>query len=643
MQENKIMYGYAGKMLFVDLGTGILTEEPLTIEMAKNYLSGYGIGAKIMLDRMKANADPLGPDNILGFTTGVLNGTSAAIGGRYTVVCKSPVSNTFNDANSGGDFGAELKKAGFDAVFFTGISQKPTYLYINDGKAELKDATHLWGQDCKEIWDSIKEETGESKVKIAAIGPAGENLSMYACIINDGFRAAGRGGCGTVMGSKKLKAIAVKGTGKIEVADKEKLKSLNKELLFALKGSEKTPLGPYIKNFRAYGTGCDNRQSALGGDSPVKNWSGVGITDFGEENANKVDISTFDEKYNIKKYACNSCILGCGAIYEVNSGKWPIGATERPEYETFAAFGINCLNSDVEAIFKCNEICNRAGMDVISAGSTIAWAMECYEHGVLTAEELDGIKPTWGNAEAIVELTEKIAKNDGCGKFLSLGQKGAAEKLGKGFEFLTVCKGIEPAMHDGRRPTALGYSRMYQFDPTPGRHVKGGAKTKPIDDLKYKTMDISKIEKFSDMPNIARVAYQEMMNAAGVCMFSNMVYPGNWMNEAISAVTGFEIYPSKSFYMGLRFFMLRHGFNIREGFLRKDFDMSPRLLGQPPLPCGPNGGVVVDNKLMGDLFFEGLGCDVETGVPSREILEKIGALDDVMEIIYGSETLQENA
>ena len=274
--------GYVGKLLFVDLTKGTLKGKALSEELAKNFIGGYGIGARLLYDRMKPGADPLGPDNMLGFISGPLNGTGAFFGGRYTVVCKSPVTRGWNDANSGGFFGPELKRAGYDAVFVSGASEEPVYLFIKEGKPEIRDARQLWGKDCTETEEALIRETGDSKLRAALIGPAGEKMSLMACIINDKHRAAGRGGCGAVMGSKKLKAIVVRGTGKVPVAHPEKVKNINAEILDFMKDG---PTVEQVKLWSAFGTGGITAGSAMSGAAPLKNWGGVGVVDIGEESA----------------------------------------------------------------------------------------------------------------------------------------------------------------------------------------------------------------------------------------------------------------------------------------------------------------------------------------------------------------------
>lgn len=620
------MYGYNGKFLFINLSTGDINVEPLDEKMVEDYIGGYGFGAKILYERMPKGADPLGPENILGFITGLSNATSAMFGGRFTMVHKSPVTGGWNDSNSGGYFGPELKKAGFDAVFISGISEKPVYLWINDGNVEIRDAAHIWGMDTKDVWEKLKTDHDEPTAKIVAIGPSGERQSLLACPINDGHRAPGRGGGGAVMGSKKLKAILVKGTGSIEVADKNRLQSITKNVIKTLK--EK----PAAKSFGDYGTGLSTPSSALSGDSPVKNWGGVGIRDYGEEKAEALSAKTMD-KYKTKKYACASCPLGCGAEYEVNEGRWPVGPTERPEYETASAFGSTLLCGDMDALIKVNEVCNRYGIDTISTGMTVAWAMECYNEGILSLEELDGIDLKWGSGEAIVAITQKIADGEGVGAILANGSLYAAKHLGKGEEYLQTASGIELPMHDPR--FAPGLARTYQYDPTPGRHVKGGVGS--IQMGGNETRPKYEYEGTGDQ-DVELTSAREILNVAGFCLFSRFGNPPEGMiDDYVEAITGMEFKGENSKKTGLRIYALRHAFNLREGITPKDMFITQRAVGKPPLTEGPLKDVEVDNKLLGENFFKELDWDPETGIPSIEFLRNIGSLEPVIKDLYGEE------
>ncbi len=617
--------GYTGKMLFVDLSAGSIEEKELAEDMARNFIGGYGIGARVLYDMMKPGIDPLGPDNVLGLVTGPLNGTGALFGGRYTVVCKSPVTGGWNDANSGGYFGPELKKAGFDAIFITGAADKPAYLWINDGVAEIRDAGALWGKDSTETLEALIKETGEKKLRAVVIGPAGEKCSLIAAVMNDGHRAAGRGGAGAVMGSKNLKAVAVRGTGTVPVADSERLKEINRTISTALKEG---PAAETLKRFGEYGTGVGTGDNALSGDSPVKNWGGVGIVDFGEEAARKLDAMSMD-RYKTKKYACSNCPLGCGALYDVSEGEWPVGETSRPEYETSAAFGCLCLNSSAEAVIKCNEICNRYGLDTISVGATVAWAIECFENGVFTKDETGGIELTWGNADAIVKITEAIAEQSGFGEVLAMGSAGAAEKLGKGFEYLQTVKGIELPMHDPK--FAPGYARTYKSDPTPARHVKGGLGLVQLRDksqAKYDTSNTGPME-------LVLTTMIEMINVSGLCLFSLFMRMPDMIANMIEAVTGWSFGGEDQKNAGIRIIDMRHVFNLREGYKPSDPVLPLRSVGEPAQQEGPLAGINIDHGALHRNFCAVMGWDETTGKPSRESLQELGGMNDVIKDLYG--------
>jgi aldehyde:ferredoxin oxidoreductase len=619
--------GYVGKLLFADLTKGTVNEKTLSEELARNFIGGYGIGARLLYDMMKPGVDPLGPDNILGLISAPLNGTGAFFGGRYTVVCKSPVTGGWNDANSGGFFGPELKRAGFDGVFVSGASEKPVYLFIKDGKAEIRDATQLWGKNCVETEEALVRETGESKLRAAVIGPSGEKRSLMACVINDKHRAAGRGGCGAVMGSKNLKAVAVRGTGKIPVAHPEKIREINAEILEFMKNG---PTVEQVKLFGTFGTGGMTAGNALSGDAPVKNWGGVGVVDLGEKSATKLGTFSFDAKYNTKKYACANCPLGCGAHYRVDDGKWPVGETDRPEYETLAAFGAMTLNDDVESIVKCNDVCNKYGLDTISVGCTVAWAIECYENGLFTKKDTGGIELTWGNAEAIVSVTQAIAEQKGFGRVLALGSAKAAERLGKGEEYLQTVRGIEVPMHDPR--FSPGFARTYQYDPTPGRHVKGGLGIpdfRVTNEVKYGYGDRGPMD-------VGATCHTEIFNTSGLCMFGGFSMPQDAATRFIEAVTGWDFKEEDVIRTGKRILNMRYAFNLREGQKPTDSDnvLPKRCVGIPPQTEGPLKGITVDYKKLGDYFIASMSWDKKTLIPTKESLESLGGMEDVVRDLY---------
>ncbi|NIS70604.1 MAG: aldehyde ferredoxin oxidoreductase, partial [Proteobacteria bacterium] len=456
--------GYMGKILSIDLSSCKVTEEVLDETRCRDFLGGYGLGARILFTHQKGGVDPLGPDNILGFLTGPVTGTPVPFCGRYTVVAKSPLTGTWGDANSGGDFGPYLKFSGYDAVFFKGSSDRPVYLFINDGKAELKDAAHLWGKDTHETEDILRAEHGKD-VRVACIGGAGERMSLISGVITNKGRAAGRSGIGAVMGSKKLKALAVRGRRKVPVAREKVLGALRKKYLSSMKDN------PWFPFFHDIGTNAMIPDSVINGRLPIKNWAGSTLDIPDLELIGGKNLIKLEEK----KYGCWNCPMRCGGFMKAGKGKYDYPAgIHKPEYETVGAFGSMCLNTDIHSIIVANDICNRHGLDTISTGCTIAFAIECYENGLINKQDTEGIELTWGNHKGIVALAEKMAKREGFGDVLADGVKVAAEKIGKGaHEYAIHIQGQEPPMHDPRAQVRLGLGATYKAAPAPGRHTRG--------------------------------------------------------------------------------------------------------------------------------------------------------------------------
>jgi len=617
------MHGYMGKMLFVNLSDGSIETRPLTETLARGFMGGPGLGAKILYDEMPAHADVFGEDSMIGFVSGPLNANKALFGGRYTVVSKSPVTNGWNDANSGGFFGPKLKAAGYDAVFVKGVAEKPVYIFIDNGKVEIRDASRLWGQTVTSVEEALRKEYGD-KINAAIIGPAGEQLSYMAAVMNDGHRAAGRGGSGAVMGSKKLKAVVVRGNQKAVIYDNAKLIEVNKKIKAFMDG----PMAQAAGAYGVFGTGVAYVSSALSGDAGIKNWGGSGVTDYPEEAAFPVSSIGMD-KYKVKKYNCSNCPLGCGAIMDIPSERWNLRHTPRPEYETMGSFGSMLLNKDMESVARANDLCNEYGLDTISTGCTVAWAMECYENGVLSKDELEGIELNWGNGDAIAALTEKICRGEGVGAILAKGSQAAADSFGKGHEYLVVASGIEEPMHDSRM--AYGLARTYQYDPTPGRHVKGGLSMSTYKHVTGHNFDYRGTG-YLDMRGVIE---QEIINSSGLCYFCIFGGPFSFKVEQINAVTGFNYTPAEIMELGLRIFNIRHAFNLREGKRRKDCTLSRRMYSSNPPNDGPLADIHVDHELLADNLFNAIGWDVD-GVPHKESLEALGGLEQVIADIYPS-------
>lgn len=628
------MYGYMGKLLFVDLTSGAKKVEPLGEELAKNFLGGPGLGAKILYDKMPAHADVFGKESMIGFVSGPLNNTKALFGGRYTVVSKSPVTGGWNDANSGGFFGERLKKSGYDAIFVNGISDKPVYLFVEDGDVQILDALELWGLTVRAAEEKLKEKHGE-KIGAALIGPAGEHRSYMAAVMNDGHRAAARGGSGAVMGSKNLKAIVVKGSAKTPVADAKKVNSINWNI--RLSEAKILLFDKDNRDFVFYGTGGTYVDSIKTSDAGFKNWTGTNLL-YTEKDA-KRQSSQGLKKYKTKhKYHCSRCDVGC-SIYLKMDTEWGRLETTRPEYETMGAFGSLMLNKYVESVCMANDLCNEYGFDTISAGSTIAWAMECYENGVLTKEELDGIELTWGNeadengdeinkacGRAIVALLKLMGENKGIGAILAKGSHKAAQLLGKGEEYLVVANGIEQPQHDARYLYGLG--RTYLADPTPGRHVKaaiGNTTTEP-------GFDPERSLRGTGAADSAQVVETELMNASGACAFGyDNANLGDVILRNVNAVTGFD-YKSDDFSrLGHRIFTMRQAFNLREGIYRSDFKMSNRMK-RPSFDAALRENTL-NFDLMVDNLYDALGYSRD-GIPTREKLIELDGLEDVMRDLY---------
>ncbi|MBN2076829.1 MAG: aldehyde ferredoxin oxidoreductase family protein [Dehalococcoidales bacterium] len=591
--------GYMGKILFVNLSTGELQEETPDDSLYQNFLGGYGIGARILYDRMKPGVDPLGPDNILGFATGGLTGTPAIVGTRYQVMAKSPITGGWGDANSGGDFGPYLKFAGYDAVFFTGISEKPVYLFIDNGKAELLDASDLWGKGSYEMESIMKEKYGKD-TEVSCIGPSGEKMALISCVITKRGAAAGRSGIGAVMGSKKLKAVVVRGNMEIPMADREKAMAIRRDHVEATKGM--------AQGMQKYGTSAMTERSALSGDTPVKNWAGVGVVDLPDASGLAGDLAIA----NVDKIEpCWHCPIACQSILKEGTGeyKYPAG-TRRVEYETQGSFGTLCLNTDAEALNRINYLCNDYGLDTISGGGVVAFAMELYEKGILTKADTDGIDLTWGNPKGIVELTEKMVKREGIGDILADGVKVAAEKIGKGAEEYAVhAGGQELGMHDPKlaRPGDTGAAR-YQMDATPGRHTQG------FGPGSFGT---------------------HITNSLGMCLFGGFGPPGgrNWTLEYLQAVTGLDWTAEELNKCGERIANIRHCFNLREGINPLQIYVHPRIYGDPPQTEGPLAGVRADIEAQNYWCLGALDWDRVTTKPSKAKLLELG-LDDIAEELH---------
>jgi len=610
--------GYMGRILWVDLTQGTIWEEPLDEKLARDFVGGYGLGARMTYDRMPAHVDPLGPENILGFLTGPLTGTPCIEGNRFVVTCKSPLTDAWGDANCGGTFGPALKFAGFDAVFFTGKAAAPVYLHINDGVATLQSAEHLWGRDSNETEDALKEELGK-ETEVACIGQAGEKISLISGIMNDYGRAAGRSGVGAVMGSKNLKAIACQGKQEVPLADPVRAKELRREYM------KRTEPGMH-DFFKTTGTVGILGPGVFNGDSPVKNWGGAGQVDFpkGFANFDPDRVMEFQER----KYGCWQCTMACGGHMAVHDGPYAV-KTHKVEYETGAAFGTMTLNDNFPSLVKINDICNRYGFDSISAGCTVAFAVECYENGILTKADTGGLELTWGSHEAMVELLILMGERKGIGDVLADGVRKAAERIGKGAEqFAMHIQGEEVPMHDPKLQPGLAVT--YLLDATPARHTQGG-ELNPVPGLGIK---IPPREQQAGRGPLHKelVSLVHVVNSAGVCLFGYLSYDFHFMPDFLTAVTGEPWDVKRIEVAGERISNMRHALNLREGLNPLHWHMPGRLIGQPPLEAGTHKGFSVDLQTQVKDYLVAMDWDPETTKPRAAKLRELG-LEDLVDLV----------
>jgi len=647
--------GYMGKLLIVDLSKNEFFEETIPDHIYENYLSGTGLAAYYLYNKIPANADPLGPDNYIGFMSGLLTGAGSLFTGRWMAVGKSPLTGTWGDANCGGNFSPAIKQCGYDGIMFKGISSKPVYLYIDAKTMELRDASDVWGTDAVEAEEIlIKRYKTHGKVpRVACIGQAGENLSLISGICNDRGRIAARSGLGAVMGSKKLKALVLAGKKPIVPHNYDEMRSLSKTCNKWVNFQPPFVTGPatayvgklmrylphqlimdgmlYKIMLRKWGTVSMNQLSVEIGDSPIKNWDGS--TETWPVKSSKIVNPDIFTDCEIVKYHCYSCPLGCGGICSM-TGKYE--ETHKPEYETVICLGALCLNEDKDSIFYMNEMLNRAGMDTISAGHVLSFAIECYENGIITKEDTGGIEMTWGNTDAMIEMLQMMIDRKGIGDLLADGVRVAAQKIGKGAnQYAIHAGGQEPAAHDGRADP--GFAIHYCVEPTPGRHTIGAylyyemfQLWKRLDYLPKPKILYHKDTKYTVDDEKTHMAaacskYMNIINGLGACMFGAFLGVTrtplfDWLNAA----TGWEKSADEIMEIGHRIQTIKQEFNIKHGIEPNDNKLPLRTLGHPPQDKGANKGRSVNlDKLMSE-YWQYFGWDTKTGKPTMETKQKLG-------------------
>jgi aldehyde:ferredoxin oxidoreductase len=605
------------KILLVDLDRENFKELFITEQLIKNFLGGPGFAIDYLMKEKAYEVAPLDKSNPLIFMAGTLTGTSYPCSGFYSVSARSPLTDIYGEGLSGGFFGAEFSNS-FNGIIFQGAASNPVYLKIDSDTYELKDAGDLWGLNTAETIYNLQFKLGK-EYKVACIGSSGEKKVNLASIMNDHHRAVGRTGMGAVMGSKNLKAIAVKSNNKIEYYDEEKFKEISKELF---KSFSKAPMADILRNFGTNNISYFERLC----DVPHKNWT---LNKWRE--VQNISGEVVLEKLHIKNKPCYLCPFSCGREIEIKEGPYKIQNAAGAEYETTAAFGAMCLISDVDVIAYLNHICNLKGIDTISTGCTIAFALDCYESGLLTEKEI-GFPLKWGDKEAIIKVTKLIGENEGIGKILSQGSKKASKIIGKDSEkFLAEIKGLEAPMHDPRAIFPLGL--QYATSNRGACHLRGFANdtysgftgfdkyfdiTKPIS-IRERTLD--KKEFAYDVLITQNIS--EINNALGVCrqtISSGSQIVDNLFEmilDSIYYLTGFKLTIKQLLENGERIFTLKRLFNTRSGISRKDDIIPPRL--QYPLEKGLTKNKVVEINTMLDEYYNIRGWD-NNGIPTNEKL-----------------------
>ncbi|MBN2299307.1 MAG: aldehyde ferredoxin oxidoreductase family protein, partial [Deltaproteobacteria bacterium] len=555
------MNGWIGTIARIDLASGSVKKEALNPDLAKKFIGGRGLGSKIIYDEVDARIDPLSPDNKFIFAAGPLNGTFAPSASHYNIVTKGPLTGTIASSSSGGIFGSMMKYAGFDMIIVEGKAGKPVYIWIKDGEVEIRSAEHLWGKNTIETTGEIREETDE-EASVACIGPGGERLVCFANVMNECNRAAGRTGVGAVMGSKNLKAVAIYGTGAVRVSDNEAFRSATEKASTKIK--EHAVGG---EGLRKYGTDVlVNILNEIGG-LPTRNFR---ESYFPE--ADKVGGESLTDKLLTRPRGCFSCIISCGRATKVKNPKYE-GFGEGPEYETAWAFGPDCGIDDLEAVTKANYICNEAGIDTITMGTTIACAMDLFENGIITTKDTDGIALNFGNAEAMVEMVRKTAEGEGFGNKLALGSYRLAESYGHPEYSMSVKKQEMPA-YDPRAVQGIGLN--FATSNRGACHVRGYTIAPEV---------LGNPEKVDPLVTEGKanlnIIFQNLtaaLDSTGACLFATFGIGGDELAELLSAATGIEFSTDDFMKTGDRIWNLERLFNLKAGFSSKDDTLPDRIL-----------------------------------------------------------------
>lgn len=608
------MKGYHGRILEVDLSTRKMTDLPLSEEFLKKYIGGATLAAALVYDRVNPKTEPLAPENPLVFSTGPFTGTSLPMVSRYAVGGISPLTGFWGEATSGGRFPFRLKGSGWDGLLMKGKADRPVYLYLKEGKAEIREAAHLWGKDSYQTQKAIRDELKDESVSVACIGSGGEKLIKFAAIMNDNGRAAGRCGLGSLMGSKNLKAVAAAGNLRPELSNPEKVRDLAKQAVAQINGHLVSVA------FREYGTMMYMDMAMTLGDAPAKYFTKAVFP------VSKVTGQALRQAYTVNNYACIGCPIGCGReLAEFKPGL----TVDGPEYETAAAFGPLCLNTDLDSIVRANHLCNTHGIDTISAGVSVAYAFYLYDHGVLTRNQV-GFELKWGDGEAVVKLVEMIIAQEGIGKILSQGTLAMAKEFGRSIDEAAQVKGLEMPMHDGR--AFHGMALSYATGPRGACHLKGDYYNVDLGNmvLEYMILPSERVSSEGKSEGVAKYqSLKDLFDALTLCKFAPLTV--TQLCEMLNAITGWD-YGAKEFLSaGDRSINLKRAISNKLG-LTREHDHLPRIC-LAALDEGSTAGVEPDLEKMLKGYYQFRGWNWETGWPTKEKLLELG-LNQVASEMY---------
>ncbi|NHJ13762.1 MAG: aldehyde ferredoxin oxidoreductase [Candidatus Thorarchaeota archaeon] len=621
--------GYAGYYLDIDLTKGKIMKREMEEEWARLYLGGSGVAAKIMWDRTGPETKPFSPENIVIAGTGPLTGVMFSPSGRFMFSSKSPLTGVWAESHAGGFFGPEMKYAGFDFIIFNGRSPKPVYLFLRDGNAELLDASDLWGRETAETTDMIREEHKNPEIETAVIGPAGESQVLYSCIIVDYYRAAGRTGIGAVLGSKNVKGIAATGALGLEAHDMEKYLEANAVEMEKLNDPLWTES---LASLRRYGTTDLVAIINEIGRLPTKNhWTGF------YEDADDIGPEAIAAKFRIGQEACHGCAVGCKYIYRIKDGPFAGGPAGGPEYETLMAFGSNCMNNDLASVIHMGTRCDLLGLDTISCGKSISFAMDLWEHGIITEKDTGGIDLSWGNVDSMVQLVEMIAKREGIGELLGKGVRNAAEEIGgDAWKYAVHVKGLEASGQDPRAHQSIGLT--YATNVRGADHLRSLSSLEELGypDIVTRRFGEEKTEAILDIMSPKHKGelvwdmedLYALVDSSVICKYGTMwppVFYFDTFSNVIAPLTGMKDWADPKYVRTAaeRISHLRRAYNHRLGITRKEETLPKRLL-KDPMPTGPSKGGLPDLDEMLDEYYDFRGCDRETGYPRKEKLLNLG-------------------